>query len=141
MINTKNSFSNGCYCYKQTILLQRAMRKKVLIQSLKWFLPLLFITFINGKSLFIHSHLVKGILVVHSHPFDKNEGATHEHTTKELIAIEFHTHSHSTANIVSFVDIKSPLKYIDYHNYTNEETIYFSEKVTSNLLRAPPNNA
>lgn len=117
------------------------MRKKVLIQLLKWVLPLLFITFINGKSLFIHSHLEKGILVVHSHPFDKNEASTHEHTTKELIAIEFHTHGYSTTNIVPFVDIKSPLKYINCHNYTNEETTHFTEKATSNLLRAPPINA
>ena len=114
------------------------MRKKVLTQSIKWFLPLLFITFINGKSLFIHSHLEKDILVVHSHPFDKNEDSTHEHTTKELIAIEFHTHGYSTANIVALVDIKSPLKYINCYNYTNEEIICFAKKATSTLLRAPP---
>lgn len=114
------------------------MRKKVFIQFLKWFLPLLFITFINGKSLFIHSHLEKGSLVVHSHPFDKSETTTHEHTTKELIAIEFHTHGHSTTSIVPYVEINSPLQYLAHHNYFYEETAYLAQKVSSKLLRAPP---
>ena len=114
------------------------MRKKILHQSLKLFLPLLFILFINGKTLFIHSHLEKGSLVVHSHPFDKGETKTHEHTTKELIAIEFHTHGHSTTAIVPYVDINSPLQYLDLYNYSYEETAHLAQKANSFLLRAPP---
>ncbi|NLZ96283.1 MAG: hypothetical protein GX921_10745 [Bacteroidales bacterium] len=114
------------------------MRKKVFVQFLKWFLPLLFITFINGKTLFIHSHLEKGSFVIHSHPFDKSETTTHDHTTKELIAIEFHTHGHSTTAIVPYVEINSPLQYLAHHNYSYEETVHLAQKNNSNLLRAPP---
>lgn len=114
------------------------MRKKVFVQSLKWFLPLLFITFINGKALFIHSHLEENSFVVHSHPYDKSENTTHEHTTKEIVAIELHTHSHSTTAIVSYIEINSPLQYLVHHNYSYEDTILFREEVNSNLLRAPP---
>ena len=117
------------------------MRKKVFIQFLKWFLPLLFITFINGKSLFIHSHLEKGSLVVHSHPFDKSETTTHEHTTKELIAIELHTHGYSTSTIIPYVEINSPLRYLAHHNYSYEEIAHFAQRISGNLLRAPPYNA
>lgn len=114
------------------------MKKKILIQSLKWFLPLLFITFINGKFFFTHSHLIDDSIVVHSHPFNKSENTAHNHTTKELIAIDLHIHGYSTTAIVPYIDINSPLQYLDHHNYSYEDTINSTQKVNSNLLRAPP---
>ena len=36
---------------------------------LKWFLPLLFIAYLGGITLFTHSHVVNGVIIVHSHPF------------------------------------------------------------------------
>ncbi len=114
------------------------MRKKVFIQFLKWFLSLLFITFINGKVLFIHSHLEENSFVVHSHPFDKGENKTHEHTTKEIVAIELHTNGNSTTAIIPYLEINSPLQYLSHHNYSYKDTIIFTQKVNSNLLRAPP---
>lgn len=117
------------------------MRKKVFTQFLKWFFPILFITFINGKTLFIHSHLEKDSFIVHSHPFDKSETTSHEHTTKEIIAIELHTHGFSTTAIVPYVEINSPLQYIVCDNYSYEETAHFAQRINGNLLRAPPYNA
>ena len=117
------------------------MTKKVFTQFLKWFLPLLFITFINGKTLFIHSHLVEDSFVVHSHPFDKSETASHQHTTKEIIAIELHTHGYSTSTIIPYVEINSPLRYLAHHNYSYEEIAHFAQRISGNLLRAPPYNA
>ncbi len=114
------------------------MKKKIFIQPLKWFLPFLFILFINGKIFFTHSHLIDDSIVVHSHPFDKSENTTHNHTTKEIVAIEFHTHGHSTTAIVPYIEINSPLQYLVHHNYSYEDTIHFTQKVNSNLLRAPP---
>lgn len=114
------------------------MRKKVFVQSLKWFLPLLFITFINGKALFIHSHLEENSFVVHSHPYDKSENTTHEHTTKEIAAIDLHTQGHSTTAIVPYIEINSPLQYLDDNNCYCEYIIHFTQKINSNLLRAPP---
>ena len=114
------------------------MGKKVFIQSLKWFMPLLFITFINSKALFVHSHTDNNAFVVHSHPFDKNETTTHNHTTKEMIAIEFHTHSLSTTAIIPYIDVNCPLQYLAHKNYNLEETASFQQTLNSNLLRAPP---
>lgn len=114
------------------------MRKKVFIQSLKWFLPLLFITFINGQIFFTHSHLTDNSIVVHSHPFNKSEKTTHNHTTKELIAIELHTHGHSTAAIVPHIEINSPVQYLTHHDYSYEDKIVFTQETNTNLLRAPP---
>lgn len=117
------------------------MRKKVFIESLKWFLPILFITFINGKALFVHSHLEQDSFVVHSHPFDKGETTSHEHTTKEILAIELHTHGISTTAILPYIEINTPLQYLVHHNYFYRESVYLKQKVNSNPLRAPPFNA
>lgn len=114
------------------------MRKKVFIQSLRWFLPILFITFISGKVFFIHSHLENDSIVVHSHPFNKSDNTTHNHTAKEIIAIELHTHGHSTDVIVPHIEINSPLQCLVHHNYSFEYKIHLAEETNSNLLRAPP---
>lgn len=36
---------------------------------MKYFLPLLFLTYWGGVTLFTHSHVVNGVIIVHSHPF------------------------------------------------------------------------
>ena len=114
------------------------MKKKVLIQSLKWFLPLLFIFFINGKAFFTHSHLQNDSIVVHSHPFKKGENKTHSHTTKELIAIEFHTHGFSTDAIIPHIEIHSPIQFLVQQDYFDEAKICLVQQINTNLLRAPP---
>ena len=52
---------------------------------LKWFLPLLFIAYLGGITLFTHSHVVNGVIIVHSHPF-KGE---HSHTEAQVETICF----------------------------------------------------
>lgn len=114
------------------------MRKNIYSQSLKWFLPLLFITFINGKTFFTHTHLIGDSIVVHSHPFKKKESKTHSHTTKEFIAIEHHTHGFSTDAIIPHLEINSPFFAIALHDYIRRDKIFLSEENHSVLLRAPP---
>ena len=53
--------------------------KKHLIHILKLFLPLIFIAYLGGITLFTHSHVVNGVIIVHSHP----------HTEVELETIFF----------------------------------------------------
>ncbi len=60
---------------------------KKLRQMMKWFLPLLFITYLGGITLFTHSHVVNGVIIVHSHPF---KGA-HEHTEVQLETVFYLT--------------------------------------------------
>lgn len=49
---------------------------------MKYFLPVLFISYMVGITLFAHSHVVNGVTIVHSHPFKK--GSEHSHTTVEF---------------------------------------------------------
>lgn len=52
---------------------------------MKAFLPLLFVAYLGGITLFTHSHVVNGVIIVHSHPF-KSE---HEHTETQIETIFF----------------------------------------------------
>lgn len=61
---------------------------------MKFFLPLLFITYLGGITLFTHSHVVNGVIIVHSHPF---KGA-HEHTEVQLETI-FYLSSFITSSV------------------------------------------
>ena len=58
----------------------------------KYFLPVLFISYIGCISLFTHTHVVNGVTIVHSHPY--NPKAHHDHTTTEFQLI--HALSHLT---------------------------------------------
>lgn len=49
---------------------------------MKIFLPLLFVSYVVGISLFTHTHVVNGVTIRHSHPFDP--GSEHNHTSAEL---------------------------------------------------------
>lgn len=55
---------------------------------LKFFLPLLFLTYWGGVTLFTHSHVVNGVIIVHSHPFK----AGHQHTESQAETIFFLDH-------------------------------------------------
>ena len=57
---------------------------------MKWFLPVLFISYMAGITLFTHSHVVNGVTIVHSHPFKK--GSEHSHTTVEFQLIHLLSH-------------------------------------------------
>ena len=55
---------------------------------MKFFLPLLFLTYWGGVTLFTHSHVVNGVIIVHSHPFK----AGHQHTESQAETIFFLDH-------------------------------------------------
>lgn len=58
----------------------------------KYFLPVLFISYIGCISLFTHAHVVNGVTIVHSHPYKTD--AHHGHTATEFQLI--HVLSHLT---------------------------------------------
>ena len=68
--------------------------KRLYLSILKWFLPVLFISYMAGITLFTHSHVVNGVTIVHSHPFKK--GTKHEHMSVEFQLIHFLTHVQTT---------------------------------------------
>lgn len=57
---------------------------------MRYFLPILFVSYLAGITFFTHMHVVNGVTIVHSHPFKK--GAEHNHSTVELLLIHFLSH-------------------------------------------------
>ncbi len=64
--------------------------KRLYLYTMKCFLPVLFILYMAGITLFTHSHVVNGVTIVHSHPFKKT--ANHSHTTVEFLLIHHLSH-------------------------------------------------
>ena len=60
---------------------------------MKFFLPLLFLTYWGGVTLFTHSHVVNGVIIVHSHPFKTG----HQHTEDQAETIFFLDHYMASA--------------------------------------------
>ena len=64
--------------------------KRLLLNITRYFLPILFVSYLVSLTFFAHVHVVNGVTIVHSHPFKK--GTAHEHSTVELIHIHFLSH-------------------------------------------------
>lgn len=65
------------------------MRDRI-TKYVKWILPALFILYYGNISLFIHTHIVDGVIIVHSHPFKNNpDGSPHDHNSN-LAEIQFY---------------------------------------------------
>ena len=77
---------------------------------IKFFLPVLFISYMAGITLFTHSHVVNGVTIVHSHPFKK--GSEHSHTTVEFQLIHFLNHVLVTDNGLTPLFVLSCLFYV-----------------------------
>ena len=64
--------------------------KRLLLNITRYFLPILFVSYLVSLTFFAHVHVVNGVTIVHSHPFKK--GAAHKHSTVELLLIHFLSH-------------------------------------------------
>lgn len=52
------------------------------MRLLKVFFLVLFVGYMGNLSFFMHSHVINGVTIVHSHPFAQD--SDHEHSTSEL---------------------------------------------------------
>ena len=64
--------------------------KRLLLNIMRCFLPVLFVSYLVSITFFAHIHVVNGVTIVHSHPFKK--GAAHKHSTVELLLVHFLSH-------------------------------------------------
>lgn len=75
--------------------------KRLLLNITRYFLPILFVSYLVSFTFFTHVHVVNGVTIVHSHPFKK--GTAHEHSTVELQLIHFLSHLMTDGAAVVFV--------------------------------------
>lgn len=105
---------------------------------LKCLLPILFISYLAGITFFTHSHVVNGVTIVHSHPFNKD--TDHNHTTTELQLI------HLLSHVVTAGTVILPLLLLVYSRILRtllnkpESSGYTSSPRGILSLRAPPSH-
>lgn len=101
---------------------------------MKWFLPLLFIAYLGGITLFTHSHVVNGVIISHSHPF-KGE---HEHSEDEAETIFFLSSFFSPSLTISFATAPVLLVLLCVLSVLSTEDVKCRNSYKTISLRAPP---
>jgi hypothetical protein len=110
---------------------------------IRYLLLILFLEYYISISSFTHTHIVNGIAITHSHPynpFSKNKPCNHQHSENTLVLIHFLSHFLTTVSFFGFslVIYKTVLK--KYIHKKNNEIFSNLFSTRSNGLRAPPLN-
>ena len=103
---------------------------------MRWFLPVLFISYMAGITLFTHSHVVNGVTIVHSHPFKKD--SPHSHTTVEFQLIHLLNHVVTTGAGIFFLSLQFIACLLYTLSWRPDRAGYCSSVVGVVSLRAPP---
>ena len=80
--------------------------REIVLKYIRLFLPLLFITYYSGVSLYTHVHIEQGTTIVHAHPFATSDGAA-EHQHSSLAEIQLY---HVLSTIVAADGVIHPLQ-------------------------------
>lgn len=100
--------------------------------ALKVFFSLLFVGYFCAANLFLHTHIVNGQKVAHSHPY--REGHTHNSNEYQLIQdltnFSFLYHSVDISLQIVEIELQKP-KFYYHKRYTSQKIRYYSN-------RAPP---
>ena len=110
-------------------------------KSLSVLLLILFLGYYSSITFFTHSHIINGVTIVHSHPFNSDKGgesSNSPHSNKELQIIQLLSDFFTTAVSLSFTVIlfrsllyKIPIK-------STEDGFIGSCGYCTYSLRAPP---
>lgn len=114
------------------------MKRKITHSIKKWFLLVLFASYVSGISFFTHKHTVNHVVYVHSHPYKKGANDKHTHTQNELHILDLFYHTTITDEVVPEIDLAdhSLPDAIVYRNLY--ESFLTRGKKGTVLLRAPP---
>lgn len=119
------------------------MLKNLRNKSLKYFTIILFIGHFSSITLFVHTHIVDGLKITHSHPYNPfkgDKGANHNHSRNEIFLIEMLSQFLSTTVFV-VISIKIAENFINRSLLKRVENIFSKNFfLNSNGLRAPPLN-
>ena len=114
--------------------------KQIYLNIMKWFLPVLFISYMAGITLFTHSHVVNGVTIVHSHPFERAaDGTYHHHSSLSEIQLfhlltTVHVQDGAIHSLLLQIYVTPNYKIIDNPVYPD----YLVPVLGKLSLRAPP---
>jgi len=110
-------------------------------KSLGFLLLMLFLGYYGSITLFPHSHIVNGVTIVHSHPYNTDNGSSSSglpHTGKELIIIQLLSDLIITALVVVFVLLIVRLLLLDFTVRLTTNGYAEPGGYCNYSLRAPP---
>jgi len=112
-------------------------------QIMRYFLLILFIGYYGSITLYTHTHILNGVTIVHSHPFNsgtQKNPIKHQHTANGFLLIQFLSHFLTTVSFLTFSIgvLKAVLR--KYILQKNDENLFNRICICSNELRAPPLN-
>lgn len=104
-------------------------------------LLVLFLGYYSGITLFPHTHVINGITIIHSHPFNSgggNNSSNLPHSGKELQLIHHLSEFLSTAVSISFIALIIKSLLVDGLVHSTKEGYAEPGGNRANSLRAPP---
>jgi len=108
---------------------------------MRYFLLLLFLGYYGSITLFKHPHIINGVTIVHSHPFNSGTGEnslSHSHTTNGYIIIQLLSDFLFTLVFLSFLIEATKVLLRKFDAQKNDENFSKLNFLYSNGLRAPP---
>ena len=116
------------------------LRNKWIQRFIKVILPIIFINYFICISFFTHTHIVNGVTIVHSHPYqsDSRDNPGHEHTGAELQLIQYLSTFFTVAIIVFAVFMALVLTKCRLIVFFYNEIIPRQQNKFYPFLRPPP---
>lgn len=111
--------------------------KEKCAKFMKFVLPVLFIVYTGMLVSFTHVHIINGVTIVHSHPYDKSP-TDHQHTGAELQLLHQLSTIQQTDSCLFVYVIKT---YFTYETELNAQPVFHNHVCKLNKasqLRAPP---
>lgn len=114
------------------------MQKTVSKNINKWFLLILFASYVSGITFFTHTHVIGNTVYIHSHPYDKSKEQSKSHTEGELQILHLFYHTNITSDIIPDFDLtdhSNSMLIVYYDIYHDAVPVDNKDKM---YLRAPP---
>ena len=110
---------------------------------MRYFLLILFLGYYVSISSFTHTHIVNGVAIIHSppyNPFSKDKPVNHQHSANGFILIHFLSHFLTTVLFLAFSIGILKVVFKKCILTPNDENLFNRICICSNGLRAPPLN-
>ena len=99
-----------------------------------WVLLLLFVVYQVGSTSFVHTHIVNGVTVVHSHLSTQGD---HQHTAKQVQAIDYICH-YVCSDVPECVTLEAVCSELVQRHYAEALVSTLPSAVHAFCLRGPP---
>ncbi len=116
------------------------LRQKI-YKYAKHLLLILFLAYYSSITFFPHSHIVDGVTIVHSHPynpFSKECPTKHDHQKSEYVLIQLLSYFVTTVSFGAILLVVAKVSFKDLIYPKNDEVCSDLHFFCSNGFRAPP---